>query len=105
MLDGFAHQDVPFERVVDELHEPVIPAGLRCSRPWSCCRTPRADPGAGRSGHLGVDLPVATAHSTSASSSEIDDGLAGAIDYNTDLFDPATIERMARIYMFWPGLR
>jgi amino acid adenylation domain-containing protein len=97
-LEAFAHQDVPFEKIVEELqperslsHAPLFQVmfsvqnmpeeslelhGLTVS-------TLDAD-----SGTIKFDL--------SLSWLETVEGLSGALQYNTDLFDAQTIERMAR---------
>ncbi|PSL53321.1 non-ribosomal peptide synthase protein (TIGR01720 family)/amino acid adenylation domain-containing protein [Saccharothrix carnea] len=96
VLDAFAHQDVPFERVVDELRpvrdtsrtplfqamvvlqnnvdrEPDLP-GLRVE---------------------GLELPTTAANfDLTLHFREADDALHGAVEYSADLFDAATVERM-----------
>ncbi|MCA1681610.1 MAG: amino acid adenylation domain-containing protein, partial [Actinobacteria bacterium] len=97
VLDAFARQDVPFERLVDELH-PVRDTS----------RTPLFDVMVmlqntpDRGGELAglqvedVELPMVTASfDVSINFQEFDGGLYGAMIYNTDLFDRDTIERMA----------
>ncbi|MCA1682074.1 MAG: condensation domain-containing protein, partial [Actinobacteria bacterium] len=96
VLDAFAHQDVPFERLVDAL-QPVRDTS----------RTPLFDamivlqntpdqaselPGLQTEY---VELPMVTAHfDLTVGFQELDGALYGAMTYNTDLFDPDTIERM-----------
>ena len=97
VLDAFAYQDVPFERLVDAL-QPVRDTS----------RTPLFDamivlqntpeqaselPGL-QTEH--VELPMVTAHfDLTIEFQEFDGALYGALTYNTDLFDADTIERMA----------
>ncbi|MCU1449929.1 MAG: hypothetical protein JWP02_2099, partial [Acidimicrobiales bacterium] len=97
VLDAFAHDEVPFERLVnavqterdvsrnplfdvmvvlqDKQRKPPELAGVRVEE---------------------VGLPRQTANfDITLEFQECDGGLAGVLEYNTDLFDPATIERMA----------
>ncbi|WP_316528802.1 non-ribosomal peptide synthase/polyketide synthase [Kitasatospora brasiliensis] len=98
VLDAFAHQDVPFEQVVDAVQperdtsrSPLFQALVVLQN------TPAAE----------LDLPgldvtdVETDHTRTAFDlvlefAEAESGaLHGLLTYNTDLFDPATVERMA----------
>ncbi|MFJ6618052.1 non-ribosomal peptide synthase/polyketide synthase [Kitasatospora sp. NPDC091335] len=98
VLDAFAHQDVPFEKVVDE----VQPVRDTSRSPLFQVlvvlqNTPSAD----------LDLPgldvsdietdsTRTAFDLVLEFAEAEGGaLHGLLTYNTDLFDPATVERMA----------
>ncbi|HWG99355.1 MAG TPA: condensation domain-containing protein, partial [Pilimelia sp.] len=97
VLDAFAHQEVPFERVVDE----VAPARDTSRTPLfqvmvvlqnlreQAMELPdlRAED---------VDAPMATAaFDLTLEFQEVPDGLHAAITYNTDLFDADTIARLA----------
>ncbi|MGH8963715.1 MAG: condensation domain-containing protein, partial [Actinomycetes bacterium] len=97
VLDGFAHQDVPFERLVDELRvardtsrTPLFQAMVVLQNtPDQTWELPGLD-------IEDVDLPVVTAQfDISIDFQEFDGDLYSVMNYNTDLFDPATIERMA----------
>ncbi|MFQ6142325.1 non-ribosomal peptide synthase/polyketide synthase [Streptomyces seoulensis] len=98
VLDAFAHQDVPFERVVDE----VRPARDTSRSPlFQVMVVLQNTPGAGLdlpglevtdlepdSEHAAFDLTLEFAETPSGT-------LHGLITYSTDLFDAATAERMA----------
>jgi amino acid adenylation domain-containing protein len=103
-LQGYAHQDIPFEYLVDALSperslsrsplfqvvfalqnlplDPVQIEGVQIA-PLSY------EPGAGE-GVSRFDL--------SLSLSETPSGLAGGLEYNTDLFDRSTVQRLLRHY-------
>jgi amino acid adenylation domain-containing protein len=96
-LGAYAHQDLPFEQLVEELrperhlsHNPIFqvffvlhPGGAAApALPGVNVAVPSIDNGTTR-GDLLVSL------------SEARDGLSGMVEYNTDLFDAATIERLA----------
>ncbi|MEU6776076.1 non-ribosomal peptide synthase/polyketide synthase [Streptomyces sp. NPDC046759] len=97
-LEAFAHQDVPFERVVDEV-QPVRDTSrsplfqvmvVLQNTPAADLRLPGLDvtdvePDARQAA---FDLTVEFAETGTGA-------LHGLITYNTDLFDPATAERMA----------
>ncbi|MFE0043489.1 non-ribosomal peptide synthetase [Streptomyces albireticuli] len=97
-LGAFAHQELPFERLVEELHprrdlsrSPVFQVSFM----FQNIPLPEFD---------GVGLrmePFAVESSTSRFDLELQvfdrpDGLSGWFEFNTDLFDGATVERMAR---------
>ena len=96
-LGAFAHQDLPFEKLVEELqierdlaHTPLFQAMFALQN---------APVGALKLGDLTLE-PFAIANRTATfdltlSLGETDDrGLAGAASYNRDLFDPVTIRRL-----------
>ncbi len=95
-LGGYAHQDVPFEKLVEELqpersmsHSPLFQVmlvlqnapGTRLQLPGVSLETMEVESGTAK-----FDLLLSLA--------EEEQGLAGWLEYNTDLFDAATIERM-----------
>jgi non-ribosomal peptide synthetase component F len=95
-LGAYAHQDLPFEQLVEELrperhlsHNPIFQvffvlhpgAGAAPALPGVAVSVPAIDNRTAR-GDLLVSL------------SEAPDGLSGMVEYNTDLFDAATIERL-----------
>ncbi|TWP53632.1 amino acid adenylation domain-containing protein [Lentzea tibetensis] len=96
VLDAFAHQDLPFERVVDELQpdrdtsrSPLFQVMVTLQNAGN--RLPEL-------GGLAVSeltLPITKASfDIGFEFEEHDDGLRGLVDYNTDLFDADTIDRM-----------
>src|SRR5581483_3180090 len=96
-LDAFAHQHVPFERVVDAVQPepdtsrtPLFQAMILLQNtPATTSALPALD-------ITPVPLPLTTANFDLVSDfREFDGELAAALTYSTDLFDPATIERMA----------
>jgi amino acid adenylation domain-containing protein len=99
-LGAYAHQDVPFERLVGELrperslaHSPVFQAML------SFENVPGAGGDGGFAGLRIEPLPrghaVARFDVTLALAPHADGGFAGALEYATDLFDAATAARLA----------
>ncbi|WP_199443117.1 non-ribosomal peptide synthase/polyketide synthase [Umezawaea beigongshangensis] len=96
VLDAFAHQDVPFDRVVDDL-QPVRDTSRTplCQVAVLLHNTPggsAALPGL----HVEEIAPplVTATFDLLVQFQESDDGLDGLVNYNTDLFDAATIQRL-----------
>ncbi|NMO18674.1 non-ribosomal peptide synthase/polyketide synthase, partial [Pyxidicoccus fallax] len=95
-LGAYAHQDVPFERLVEALqperslgHSPVFQVM------FSLMNTPMPErelPGLKLSS-IETELGAAKFFLTLALE-ELPDGFAGVFEYNSDLFDTATIQRM-----------
>lgn len=95
-LGAYAHQDVPFEKLVEELkpernlsHTPLFQVVLSLQNaPDSTLELPglSTDLIAGASGTAKFDLVV--------NLSESENGLIGSYEYNRDLFEPLTIIRM-----------
>jgi amino acid adenylation domain-containing protein len=95
-LDAYAHQDIPFERLVEELH----PERIGDRNPFfqvmfALQNTPRA-----RLNLPGVtlrSLPKKTGTSKfdlTLHMHQVSQGLTATLEYNTDLFEPGTITRM-----------
>jgi len=95
-LDAFAHQELPFEQLVEALqpvralsHSPLFQAMFVLQN------TPRRE--LRLSGLTWTPLPfqarIAKFDLTLAMT-ETDEGLVGSLEYNRDLFDAATIDRM-----------
>jgi non-ribosomal peptide synthetase component F len=98
---AFAHQDVPFERLLEELHperdlsrSPVFQAMLifqNLSRGVPCPPGLDVELLEAPNGGAKLDLLLAFAESS--------EGLAGGLEYKTDLFDVTTMSRMARSFL------
>ncbi|WP_150130529.1 condensation domain-containing protein, partial [Streptomyces sp. 150FB] len=100
-LEAYEHQDVPFEAVVDALrperslsHSPVFQNMFVLQEAQTAEETRL-----GELELLPVDFDVeATKFDLTLDLRETPDGLAGFIEYNTDLFDAETIRRFVRHY-------
>ena len=94
-LGAYAHQDLPFEKLVEELqpernagHAPLFQSMLVFQN------TPRTNPAFGDLEVHPMPLGVATAKfDLTLVLQEGADGLRGSLEYDTDLFEPATIVR------------
>ncbi|HEX5758263.1 MAG TPA: amino acid adenylation domain-containing protein [Thermoanaerobaculia bacterium] len=97
-LDAYAHQDLPFEKLVEELrprrdlsHTPLFQVvfGLQ-NAPPARAHLPGLE-------LRRLDVPVATAKfDLVLQLFETPSGLAGGLELNRDLFDPTTAERLLR---------
>ena len=101
-LGAYEHQDLPFEMVVEALRLPHDPSRTPLFNVMFVLQNNRL-PDLGRFG-LGL-TPLALDESTGTGTAkfdltlsleELDAGFTGSLEYNTDLFDAATIERMAQ---------
>lgn len=98
LLDAYAHQQVPFEQIVERLqperslsHGPLFQILLQMQN------NERSDLVLSDLTIEGIDLGVNTARcDLTLDISEVDTGLALKWGYNTDLFDLVTIKRFAR---------
>lgn len=97
VLEAHLHQDLPFEKLVDELqpernlsHTPLFQVLFNFD---SLPRDPLSLPGL-RLSAFGVETHTAKFDLT-MSMSDVDNVITGFIKYKTDLFDAATISRMA----------
>ena len=96
-LGAYAHQDLPFEKLVEELHpERSLNYAPLCQAVFVLQNTPRAVLDL----HGLTAVPFELTHQTakfdvSLSLSEDPDGLGGDFTYSTDLFEASTIARMA----------
>ncbi len=97
-LNGYAHQDMPFEKLVEEItlernlrHSPLFQVMFVLQNaPLQALELPGLQ--------LSVlDVPVHSAKfDLLLTFQESENGLAGTLDYDTDLFDRSTMERMAQ---------
>jgi amino acid adenylation domain-containing protein len=98
-LGGYAHQDIPFERLVQEL---APDRDLSRSPLFQVMFTLETVGGEGASGGSGLKMRGMSAPTTTAKFDlmigmvEAPSGLGVNIEYNVDLFDGATIDRMLR---------
>jgi amino acid adenylation domain-containing protein len=96
-LDAYAHQDLPFERLVEEMrversisYEPVFQVSFSLQNiPEMALKLDgvRAEP-------MEVD-PRAAKYDLTLEMREVDGRLSGAFEYDTELFDAATAARLA----------
>ena len=99
-LGGYGHQEVPFEKLVEELepgrslsYAPLFQVKLVLQNaPTTALQLPglrlSAVGEAGESGTAKFDLTVMM--------EEAEDGLGGVIEYSTDLYDESTVARLCR---------
>ena len=96
-LNAYAHQELPFEKLVEELHvprelsrNPLFQVVFTLQNTSRSLEVPGlkldALPAGGRPAKFDLTLVM----------SESDEGLRGLFEYNTDLFDAATAQRMAQ---------
>ncbi|MEU6595207.1 amino acid adenylation domain-containing protein [Streptomyces sp. NPDC046881] len=102
-LDAFDHQDLPFERLVEELHpvrdpsrNPLTQVGFQLLREERAGRSLdlaglAVTPWEGHADTVHLDVEL--------SCYETPEGLTGRLVYAADLFEPATMERFARTYV------
>jgi len=98
-LGAARHEELPFEKLVEELQverslgrSPLFAVLLALQK---APPAPLALPGLDLE-RLEVSTPTAKFELTFDLAERPDGGLAGALEYNTDLFDAATAERLAR---------
>jgi amino acid adenylation domain-containing protein len=99
LLHDYAHQDLPFEKLVDELrpdrtmsHNPLFQVMLAMNKApslsWPIDELRTTDVQLGNTGSAKFDLWLVMA--------EIGDELPGELEYSTDLFSRPTAERLVR---------
>ncbi|WP_062347635.1 non-ribosomal peptide synthetase [Herbidospora yilanensis] len=99
-LDAYTHQDLPFERLVEAVGGARDPGRSPLFQVlFALQNTPAERPEF--DGLATRPLPARTTASKfdlTVSMEETPDGLAAVVEYSTDLFDPATIERLMGHY-------
>ncbi|MCC6557807.1 MAG: amino acid adenylation domain-containing protein, partial [Polyangiaceae bacterium] len=105
-LGAYAHQDLPFERLVEHLtpqrglgHGPLVQVMISLQAAPRGARTAgaaRAGAEAGRDAGMPAPTPGTSKLDLTLFLVETGEGLEGAFEYSTDLFDAATIQAMSR---------
>ncbi len=102
-LATFAHSDLPFEKLVEELqpernlsHNPLFQVVFALQNTGAAGRGPMTMAGLQLSG-LPVDRGLAKIDLT-LETFDLGEGIGGYLEYSTDLFEAATVERLARHY-------
>ncbi len=101
-LGAYAHQDMPFERLVEELRpERSLSYNPLFQVLFSLQNAPRRafELSGLRLKPLGGVTGTTAKFDLSLFLLEGEDGLSGRVEYNTDLFDGATIDRLLRHYL------
>ncbi|HEU5383698.1 MAG TPA: amino acid adenylation domain-containing protein [Ktedonobacteraceae bacterium] len=99
-LEAYAHQDTPFERLVEELHpqrelsqNPLIQVVfILQNAPYEALEL------SGLKLHLALTPNDTSKFDLLVSVWESADGLSGSVEYSTDLFDASTIRRLLEHY-------
>ena len=104
VLDAYANQDVPFNRLIQELQperdlslrQPLFQVSFSLQNaPAPSMRLPESEL---LLTQYNVPAPVETFEDINFFVTETEDGLSGTVEYNTDLFDAETIGRMIGHY-------
>ncbi|HEX2191091.1 MAG TPA: condensation domain-containing protein, partial [Longimicrobiaceae bacterium] len=97
LLGAYAHQEIPFERVVEELRVPRDPGRTPVFQAMFVLQGGGGGEGGGGDGPRWTPEPAGTGAAKfdlTLVFVEHADGLAAALDYDAGLFDAATVERM-----------
>jgi amino acid adenylation domain-containing protein len=96
-LGAYEHQEMPFERLVAELQPERSLSHAPLFQVMFTANAPQATAGASALPLVGVAAERTSAQfDLTLSMTELADGLRATAEYSTDLFDPATIQRMLR---------
>jgi amino acid adenylation domain-containing protein len=100
IIGALSHQEVPLERLVEELKVPRQPG--RNPLVQTCFQYLAEPPASPAFSGIEVELIPIDTHTSKFDLtlvlSEAPDGLLGEVEYNTDLFDNATIDRLVGHY-------
>ncbi|WP_367127291.1 non-ribosomal peptide synthase/polyketide synthase [Saccharothrix sp. HUAS TT1] len=96
VLDAFAHQDVPFERVVDAVQPDRDTSRTPLFQAVVALQNAPQAPGFADLVAEDVEQPVVSTgfDVTVEFTEDADGGLRGSVEYNTDLFDAGTVGRL-----------
>ncbi|QSQ26355.1 amino acid adenylation domain-containing protein [Pyxidicoccus parkwayensis] len=106
-IGAYAHQEVPFEKLVDELRVPRDPSRMPLVQAMlTFHNTPPVEVQTPGLGVKMVELDIgATKVDLSLELRETRDGLSGALEYAADLFEPATVHLLwARFVRLLEGI-
>lgn len=100
-LDAYAHQDVPFERLVEELQpqrdisrNPLFQIGFVLQNAWDSTRAGHSEPDDQPSVQRGTAIFDLAIHLWERGSA-----IAGGIEYSTALFEASTLERLSEHFL------
>src|SRR4029077_11944672 len=98
-LEAYAHQDAPFDAVVEALHVERDPSVTPLFQTMLVVRTPEETLTEVRAGDLtlsAIDLPTASSlFNLTLTVSEAEQGLDAVLAYSADVFDESTAVRVA----------
>ncbi|MBZ4422890.1 amino acid adenylation domain-containing protein [Myxococcus sp. RHSTA-1-4] len=95
-IGAYAHQEIPFERLVDELRVPRDPSRMPLVQAMlTFHNTPPVEVRTPGLGVKMIELDIgATKVDLSLELRDTQDGLTGALEFAADLFEPATAQRL-----------
>jgi amino acid adenylation domain-containing protein len=99
-LGAYAHQDLPFERLVEELQpERSLSHNPLCQVMFALHNAPTPRMQFGQLSLVPMEIETSTARCDLALSLEVDgERLSATAEYSTDLFEAATVERLLEHY-------